>query len=171
MEREARLFEREVPLWGLVLCVMQWLSMRCFESVCVVFSCLSCLVLSVLSSPIRFVPSFPSCLVLSRPVRLVSTCQSVSRTVRVLSAWSRPVRLASSCLVHAFTYLSCLFFWSCPSLFLVSAWPSLSLVSSGSFCFVPFFYCLWSSYVYRKKNVLCEIRKHGWNCFLLLIYI
>ena len=32
-------------------CVMQWLSMKCFDIVCVVSSCLSGLVLSVLSSP------------------------------------------------------------------------------------------------------------------------
>ena len=60
-------------------CVMQWLSMRCFEMfvmsfpVCLVSSCPFCLVLSVLLRRFRLASSCLALSVLSRLVRLVSS--------------------------------------------------------------------------------------------------
>ena len=51
MEREAPLSKCKVPLWGFLLLCDAVAFHEMFDIVCIVSSCLACLVLSILSSP------------------------------------------------------------------------------------------------------------------------
>ena len=76
-------------------------AVACYE---IVRQCLCCLFLSILSRPVRFVSSYPPCLVLFLLLRLVSSCPFSLG----LFAFSRPVRLASSSLVLSVLSPSCM---------------------------------------------------------------
>ena len=131
--------------------------------------CSCCLLLSVLSRPVRFVSSYPPCLVLSVLPRLVSSCPSclalsvcVSScpcSVRLISSRPSCLDLSRSCLLllvlSAFSGPVRLCFLSRPDrLCLLSR--HVRFVSSCPFLVFMVLLC-----ISQKKHLLCAIRKHG----------